>query len=73
MRLPLLAVSMAAVLGSSSCASQYVAMIHGSETEKNHYVLVRAKSGGQFVYDCYSKPDGTAWKPTCREVTMEER
>lgn len=73
MRLPLLALVATAVLGSSSCASQYLVQIHGAETDRNHYVVIRAKSGGQFVYDCYSKPEGTTWKPTCREVAMEER
>ena len=71
MRAPLLAVSAAAVLGSS--CSSYIVQIHAAETDRNHYVLLKIKPGGtDHVYDCYSKPDGQSWSPTCREVTVKD-
>jgi hypothetical protein len=37
-------------------------------------VVVRHRSsGGDTLLDCYSKPDGVTWQPTCREVQRQDR
>lgn len=60
--------AIAFVLFASACSTPMMSM-HGSETEKNHYVILE-DGGADVFWDCYSRENG-AWQPTCREVRKE--
>ncbi len=60
--------SIAFIFGLIGC-SHPSAVIHGGETDKNHYVIIEDGPADRY-WDCYSREDGT-WQPTCREVRKE--
>jgi hypothetical protein len=60
-----------ASVSMTACSAYHVA-VHASESDHNHFVLVKSRPGStDHVFDCYSKPDAK-WEPTCREVAMQE-
>ncbi|MCK9464120.1 MAG: hypothetical protein M0R80_31255 [Proteobacteria bacterium] len=65
------------VFGAASfgCTSYIVHLPGSTEAEKginaNHYVVIKEGSGGDVslsLLDCYSRPDGVNWNPTCKRV-----
>jgi len=66
-------VLLAVLAALSSCAS-YSFQLHGAETDKSHYVIIRSRPGAtDLIYDCYSRPAPEAgWGPTCREVRLQD-
>lgn len=62
------AVLMLACVQFAGCAS-YTIYVHDDEEENNHYVLLKTLGAREWVYDCYSKPEGR-WDPTCVQVAM---
>ena len=63
---------------TSGCASFTVlksTVEHSPEkpSEELHYVLLKRNGAGvEYLYDCYSRPDG-AWEPECKRVRMTKQ
>ncbi len=66
--LPLLALS----LLFSGCMRAYTVDMGSQPSAAAHYVVVKTKWNGKMkVFDCMSRPDGTEWKPACKQVRMQ--
>ena len=63
----LILAALASQLGG--CAAYIVQMRLTSDTAGPDYVLLR--DDGERIYDCYSKPNGTDWDPTCVKVKLK--
>lgn len=65
----------ATLMTTTGCAKQYVVAMRQSGVESGpDYILVQAHGPAdrQRVYDCYSKPDGDVWNPTCVRVDLRD-
>lgn len=64
----------ATLMTTTGCAKQYVVAMRQSGVETGpDYILVQQRNGDhQHVYDCYSKPDGDVWNPTCVRVDFRD-
>lgn len=58
----------------AGCTSYTVLKLHDNiKTPYNHYIVLKSANGGlKYIFDCYSKPDGTNWAPVCKEIKEEK-
>jgi hypothetical protein len=60
------------LLAASGCSRAYTVNMGAQPSATAHYVVVKTKwTGSMRVFDCQSRPDGTTWEPTCRQVKMQ--
>jgi len=60
------------LLAASGCSRAYTVNMGSQPSATAHYVVVKTKwTGSMRVFDCQSRPDGTTWEPTCRQVKMQ--
>jgi len=53
--------------------NRYAVSIHTISTPSEHFVVIESGgAGSERVLDCYSKPNGSTWDPTCKEVIVLE-
>ncbi len=62
--------AIACIMTLVGCATTPMVAIHGSETDKNHFVII-SDGATDYYWDCYSREAGGAWEPTCREIRKQ--
>lgn len=55
----------------SGCASYMVQMRVSSDDAGPDYVIMRLNGSTEKVFDCYSRPNGQDWDPTCVKVKFQ--
>ena len=57
---------------ASGCMRAYTVSMGEQPSEDAHYVVVKTKWNGKMrLFDCLSRPDGSEWKPVCKQVKMQ--
>lgn len=73
MRTALVTLSTLFLLVGTACAKQQLAVSMDDQPsgEAGHFVLIVTKRDNMRVYDCLSRPDGSAWNPTCVRADLK--